>query len=378
MSFNDDVLLKKIKDLVNTQQSVQTLSLWLIHHRLHSKSIVQTWLSELLAAQKCERKITYIYLANDILQNSRKKGSEFLKEFSAALPAAIENTSKAADSKTRFTLERIFNIWKDRRIYPDEVIKKFKVILHSQPKLSEEASPSAAEEAPAKPAAASPASKSKATVTEADANGTSHKMARDAEDEMSRKRLKAADTNVDKTGDVANNNKLVKKSLREQVLKELANNTVTAPEPMDLISMIHELESSASSDAVIRERIAELPPKVIDANGVKNIKDKKQASALLESVNDAAKLVDEYNSRLQQELTSRKKTALLMGAYIQQKRTDNENAQAQIDEWQKKLEHVKAVEKELQVHLKSLPDLTSIEEAAILKPLPSAGDLFSS
>ena len=147
---------------------------------------------------------------------------------------------------------------------------------------------------------------------------------------------------------------------------------------MDLISMIHDLESSASSDAVIREKIAGLPPKVNDANGVKNIRDKKQAAELLESVVDAAKLVDDYNSRLQQELTSRKKTALLMGAYIQQKREENDNAQVQIDEWQKKLAHVKSVEKELQVHLKSLPDLTSIEEAAILKPLPSAGDLFSS
>jgi regulator of Ty1 transposition protein 103 len=63
--------------------------------------------------------------------------------------------------------------------------------------------------------------------------------------------------------------------LREEVLKELANTSVQAPEPMELISMIHDLESSASSDAIIRQKIAELPPKVIDANGVKSISDKK-------------------------------------------------------------------------------------------------------
>jgi hypothetical protein len=38
---------------------------------------------------------------------------------------------------------------------------------------------------------------------------------------------------------------------------------------------------------------------------------------------------------------------------------------------------VKQIKSELQVHLESLPDLSTIEEAAILKPLPSAGDLFS-
>jgi regulator of Ty1 transposition protein 103 len=73
MSFSEASVIKKIQELNNTQQSVQTLSLWLIHHRKHAKSIVQIWLKELLNESKCERKLTYIYLANDILQNSRKK-----------------------------------------------------------------------------------------------------------------------------------------------------------------------------------------------------------------------------------------------------------------------------------------------------------------
>jgi len=55
-----------------------------------------------------------------------------------------------------------------------------------------------------------------------------------------------------------------------------------------------------------------------------------------------------------------------------------DNDQKIIDEWEKKFKQVKNVENELQIHLKSLPDLSSIEEAAILTPLPSAGDLFSS
>ena len=45
--FTSDVLEKKLNDLNNSQQSIQTLSLWLIHHRKHCKLIVQTWLKEL-------------------------------------------------------------------------------------------------------------------------------------------------------------------------------------------------------------------------------------------------------------------------------------------------------------------------------------------
>lgn len=43
-SFSEASLAKKLLDLNNSQQSIQTLSLWLIHHRKHSKVIVNVWL----------------------------------------------------------------------------------------------------------------------------------------------------------------------------------------------------------------------------------------------------------------------------------------------------------------------------------------------
>ena len=46
-SFSSATLEKKLSDLSNTQHSVQTLSLWLIHHRKHAKAIVQSWYKEL-------------------------------------------------------------------------------------------------------------------------------------------------------------------------------------------------------------------------------------------------------------------------------------------------------------------------------------------
>jgi len=152
---------------------------------------------------------------------------------------------------------------------------------------------------------------------------------------------------------------------------------VQAPEPLELIKILQDLESSASSDAVVREKIADLPSKVTDLNSLKNIKDKKEALDLIASVNEAQSLLDTYNERLQQELNTRKQTALLLAAFIKQQEQEAENEAKQIDEWQTKLKQVKQIRTELQVHLESLPDLSSIEEAAILKPLPSAGDLFS-
>lgn len=46
--FTEIALVKKLEDLNPSQQSIQTLSLWLIHHRKHHQNIVKTWYRELL------------------------------------------------------------------------------------------------------------------------------------------------------------------------------------------------------------------------------------------------------------------------------------------------------------------------------------------
>lgn len=45
--FTESALSKKLDDLNASQQSIQTLSLWLIHHRKHHEAIVKMWTKEL-------------------------------------------------------------------------------------------------------------------------------------------------------------------------------------------------------------------------------------------------------------------------------------------------------------------------------------------
>lgn len=124
-SFSATALEKKLSDLTNTQQSVQTLSLWIIHHRKHSKTIVQSWLKELQKA-KPKKKLTLMYLTNDILQNSRKKGAEFSKDFSTVLPAAFRHCAKECNSITLPALGRILEIWKERDVYDQIFIDRLR------------------------------------------------------------------------------------------------------------------------------------------------------------------------------------------------------------------------------------------------------------
>lgn len=46
-AFTEVALVKKLNELNSSQQSIQTLSLWLIHHRKHHGNIVKTWYKEL-------------------------------------------------------------------------------------------------------------------------------------------------------------------------------------------------------------------------------------------------------------------------------------------------------------------------------------------
>lgn len=58
------------------------------------------------------------------------------------------------------------------------------------------------------------------------------------------------------------------------------------PEPEELIKAVLDLESSASSDANIRERIASLPPEVSEIALLGKLEDKESAIKLAAQVNN--------------------------------------------------------------------------------------------
>ncbi|PFX11552.1 regulation of nuclear pre-mRNA domain-containing protein 1B-like [Stylophora pistillata] len=115
-SFSSATLEKKLSDLSNTQHSVQTLSLWLIHHRKHAKTIVQSWYKELTKA-RTSKKLTFMFLANDVLQNGKRKGAEFLNEFKHVLPAAFQHCAQGGSVEAIRGLERLISIWTERNVY---------------------------------------------------------------------------------------------------------------------------------------------------------------------------------------------------------------------------------------------------------------------
>ncbi|KAK1898429.1 Regulation of nuclear pre-mRNA domain containing protein 1B [Dissostichus eleginoides] len=127
-SFSESALEKKLTELSSSQQSVQTLSLWIIHHRKHSGLIVKVWHRELRKA-KSSRKLTFLYLANDVIQNSKKKGPEFAKDFETVLVDACSHVAREADDGCKRPMERLLNIWRERALYRADFIQQLKLAI---------------------------------------------------------------------------------------------------------------------------------------------------------------------------------------------------------------------------------------------------------
>lgn len=105
------------------------------------------------------------------------------------------------------------------------------------------------------------------------------------------------------------------------------------------------------------------------------------AESLAQKVEDASKLLGDYNGRLEAELKERGEVDQMLDSFIWQQKSLLKNAKKNLKEYQVKLEQVTAVKEELKSHLANLPDFSQLpmggSRAGSLAPLPTVGDLFN-
>ncbi|XP_039136402.1 regulation of nuclear pre-mRNA domain-containing protein 1B-like isoform X2 [Dioscorea cayenensis subsp. rotundata] len=92
------------------------LSQWCILHRKKANHIVETW-EKYFNNSPNERRIPFLYLANDILQNSRRKGSEFVNEFWKVLAGAMKSVYANGNSHGKHEVIRLVTIWDERKVF---------------------------------------------------------------------------------------------------------------------------------------------------------------------------------------------------------------------------------------------------------------------
>lgn len=93
-----------------------------------------------------EKRITLLYLANDVMQTSRSKGIEFLQEFSRILVPIVQKVYRCAlvpvdsmedlplnnssiseaDNDVQKQIERLLVVWQDRRVLQQSLIDQMR------------------------------------------------------------------------------------------------------------------------------------------------------------------------------------------------------------------------------------------------------------
>ncbi|XP_059308060.1 uncharacterized protein LOC132059455 [Lycium ferocissimum] len=114
--FNEEILADKLSKLNSTQQCIETLSHWCIFHRDKAELVVTTWGKQFHSSEMAQ-KVPLLYLANDILQNSKRKGNEFVTEFWKVLPGALKEVVGKGDDHGKNVVSRLVNIWEERRVF---------------------------------------------------------------------------------------------------------------------------------------------------------------------------------------------------------------------------------------------------------------------
>ncbi|KAK9064718.1 hypothetical protein SSX86_016100 [Deinandra increscens subsp. villosa] len=115
-TFNPQILVEKLGKLNSSQQSIETLSHWCIFHMSKAKQVVETWGRQFRCSPRDQR-VSFLYLANDILQNSRRKGSEFVGEFWKVLPGALRDVINNMGESEKNAALRLVKIWDERKVF---------------------------------------------------------------------------------------------------------------------------------------------------------------------------------------------------------------------------------------------------------------------
>ncbi|VYS66398.1 unnamed protein product [Arabidopsis thaliana] len=114
--FSDQILIDKLAKLNSSQQSIETLSHWCIFNRSKAELIVTTWEKQFHSTEM-DQKVPLLYLANDILQNSKRQGNEFVQEFWNVLPKALKDIVSQGDDNGKSAVARVIKIWEERRVF---------------------------------------------------------------------------------------------------------------------------------------------------------------------------------------------------------------------------------------------------------------------
>ena len=101
-------------------ESIQNASRNLGNYYNNAQEVVDIWQNEIYHATP-NKILPLMYVANDIIQTSKRKGSNFIDAFQKCMKACLR-VSVAINPSVTKKLQRLTKVWGDRRVFPRPIV----------------------------------------------------------------------------------------------------------------------------------------------------------------------------------------------------------------------------------------------------------------
>ncbi|KAH9909827.1 hypothetical protein F4778DRAFT_767823 [Xylariomycetidae sp. FL2044] len=121
MSYTDDAVLAKLSSLSETHDSIVNVAQWIMFHRRHAERTVMLWRQKLKDSNS-QRRLSLIYLANEVTQQSKARHKEdFLVAFSPAIAEGAATAYKGASHEIQQRIRRVVEVWRERNVFEEPI-----------------------------------------------------------------------------------------------------------------------------------------------------------------------------------------------------------------------------------------------------------------
>ncbi|KAF8466632.1 RNA polymerase II-binding domain-containing protein [Kalaharituber pfeilii] len=121
MSYSDETVLSKLSALNETQEGIVSIAQWVMFHRRYAKRTAELWLQR-VRESAAQRKLNLIYLANEVVQQSKaRKKEDFVQAFTPIIAEATELAYQSPPDIQQ-KVKRVVQVWRQRQIFDNETL----------------------------------------------------------------------------------------------------------------------------------------------------------------------------------------------------------------------------------------------------------------
>jgi regulator of Ty1 transposition protein 103 len=122
MAYSDEAVKAKLAALNETQDSIVSNAQWIMFHRRFAAKTASVWLNRLQENPNAAKRLNLIYLANEVVQQSRARSKQdFLLAFEPLIADATAAAYKGSSQDIQGKIRRVVEVWRQRGIFDNRI-----------------------------------------------------------------------------------------------------------------------------------------------------------------------------------------------------------------------------------------------------------------